>query len=129
PTDPVDVVTVDGDPIDRVMSDPMPSQLRLGQRLFYTANSSEYPVTKNFWVSCSSCHLEGGTDAVTWLFTAGPRDTPSNAGGPINTGFLLRQALRNSIVDYDTTINIEQGGTFHRSDSLEKPLLDAVAAF
>lgn len=122
-------VSLAGDPIERLGHDPMPETLRLGQRMFYTANSAEVPITQNFWVSCSSCHLEGGTDAVTWRFTAGPRDTPSNAGGPINTGFLLRQALRNSVADYDVTIDVEQGGRFHRSASSQKPLLDALAAY
>jgi YVTN family beta-propeller protein len=129
PNDPINTVTVDGDAIERLKQDPMPAQLRLGQHLFYSANSAAFPITQNFWVSCSSCHLEGQTDAVTWLFLVGPRDTPSNAGGPINTGFLLRQALRNSVVDYDTTINLEQGGSFHRGDQSQQPLLDAIAAF
>jgi cytochrome c peroxidase len=129
PSDPLNTVSVDGDPIERLVKDPMPDELRLGQRLFYTANSSAFPVTQNFWVSCSTCHLEGQTDAVTWLFVVGPRDTPSNAGGPINTGFLLRQALRNSVADYDTTINLEQGGFFHRTNTTQKPLLDALARF
>ncbi len=127
--DPIAGVSVDGDPIDLLAADPMPGDLRLGQRLFYSANSAAYPTTQNFWVSCSTCHLEGGTDAVTWLFAAGPRDTPSNAGGPINTGFLLRQALRNSVVDYDVTANVEQGGNLHRDLPSQRPLLDALAAF
>jgi YVTN family beta-propeller protein len=74
-------MTVDGPPIPRLTSDPMPAELRLGQHLFYSANSDEYPVTQNHWVACASCHLEGRSDAVTWLFAQGPRDTPSNAGG------------------------------------------------
>jgi YVTN family beta-propeller protein len=122
-------VVVDGDPIDRLKSDPMPPTLRQGQRLFYTANSSVLPITQNFWVSCSSCHLEGYTDAVTWLFAVGPRDTPSNAGGPVNTGFLLRQALRNSIEQYDVTINIEQGGKFDHTNAMQKSELDVLAQF
>jgi YVTN family beta-propeller protein len=123
-------VAVDGAPIQRLGgADPMPALLRQGQRLFYSANSAAFALTRNFWVACASCHLEGGTDAVTWLFTVGPRDTPSNAGGPINTGFLLRQALRTSVVEYDTTIDIEQGGTFHRGDPTQRSQLDALAAF
>jgi YVTN family beta-propeller protein len=120
---------VDGAPIATVATDPMPANLRLGQRLFYTANSADFPITKNFWVACSSCHLEGYTDAVTWRFFVGPRDTPSNGGGPINTGFLLRQALRNKIQDYDTTIQIEQGGSYHRSDAAHASDLQALADF
>jgi YVTN family beta-propeller protein len=122
-------VSVDGAPIDRLAADPMPADLRLGQRLFYTANSGVYPVTKNFWVACSSCHLEGATDAVTWRFVDGPRDTPSNAGGPINTGFLFRLALRNDVVQYDKTIRVEQGGAFDRGNASQLPLLQALADF
>jgi len=129
PNDPIEPVAIDGDAIDRIASDPMPADLRLGQRLFYTANSAAFPLTQNFWMSCSTCHLEGQTDAVTWLFLVGPRDTPSNAGGPSNTGFLLRQALRKSVAEYDTTINLEQGGFFHRTSADQKPLLDALSAF
>lgn len=120
---------VDGEPIATVAADPMPPTLRYGQRLFYTANSAAFPITRNFWVACSSCHLEGYTDAVTWRFFVGPRDTPSNAGGPINTGFLLRQALRNSILDYDTTIQIEQGGSYHRTDIEHQSDLQALSDF
>jgi YVTN family beta-propeller protein len=123
-------VEVDGQPIERLMAaDPMPAQLRLGQRLFYTANSSAYPITQNFWIACASCHLEGGSDAVTWKFAQGPRDTPSNAGGPINTGFLMRQALRNDMIDYDVTIRTEQGGLFHRDTASQLPYLEAVGAY
>jgi YVTN family beta-propeller protein len=123
-------VVVDGPPIERLANgDPMPANLRQGQRLFFSANSAAFPLTRNFWVACASCHVEGGTDAVTWLFLVGPRDTPSNAGGPINTGFLLRQALRSTILDYDTTINLEQGGTFHRMDGAQRPELQALADF
>ncbi len=122
-------VTVDGAPIDALTADPMPANLRLGQRLFYTANSAAYPVTQNFWVACSTCHLEGRSDAVTWLFAQGPRDTPSNAGGPINTGFLFRQAVRNDVIDYDQTIRVEQGGAYDRTNPAQLPQLQALAAY
>lgn len=127
--DPIAPAVVDGAPIDRLAADPMPAQLRLGQRLFYTANSAAFPITKNFWVACSSCHIEGGSDAVTWLFESGPRDTPSNAGGPINTGFLLRQGLRSNIQQYDETDRIEQGGSYDLNNPAHQADLDALAAF
>jgi YVTN family beta-propeller protein len=99
--------------IDRIMTDPMPAPMRHGQRLFNTANSAAVPITQNFWMSCATCHIEGGSDAVTWQFVQGPRDTPSNAGGPINTGFLLRQAIRSKVEQYDETIDFEMGGDYH----------------
>lgn len=122
-------VSVLGAPIERLTHDPMPTDLRRGQRLFYTANSAAFPITKNFWVACASCHIEGGSDAVTWLFEQGPRDTPSNAGGPINTGFLLRQATRTSVTQYDEIINAEQGGNYSHEKPAQIPDLEALAAF
>ncbi|MBS2023457.1 MAG: c-type cytochrome, partial [Deltaproteobacteria bacterium] len=78
---------------------------------------------------CATCHLEGQSDAVTWRFKQGPRDTPSNAGGPINTGFLFRQAVRNDVVQYDETVRVEQGGNYHRNNAAQLPDLQALAAF
>ncbi len=120
-------LTVDGAPIPRFASDPMPAPLRFGQHLFYSANSDEYPITKNHWVACASCHIEGRSDAVTWRFAQGPRDTPSNAGGMLGTGFLFRTADRNKVQDYWHTINVEQGGAFDPVDDAD--LLDVLAAY
>lgn len=109
--------------------DPMPPELRLGQRLFYSANSAEFPMTKNFWVACASCHLEGRSDAVTWRFESGPRDTPSNAGGTQGTGFLMRNATRNLLAQYDETARIEQGGDLDLNRPADRRLLDALSAY
>ncbi|MBS2031172.1 MAG: hypothetical protein JST54_24945 [Deltaproteobacteria bacterium] len=122
-------LAVDGDPISLTTNDPMPAQLRLGQHLFYSANSDEAPITTNHWVACATCHIEGRSDAVTWLFEQGPRDTPTNAGGMIGTGFLFRTADRNKVQDYWHTINVEQGGHFDPNDPLLAPMLDAIAAY
>jgi cytochrome c peroxidase len=120
----------DGEVIRRLASgDPMPAELRLGQRLFYSANSSEFPMTRNFWVACASCHLEGRSDAVTWRFSQGPRDTPSNAGGTRDTGFLLRTAGRNTLVQYDETARAEQGADIDSRRPQDRMLLDALSAY
>ena len=74
-------VEVDGPPIARLASDPMPATLRLGQQLFNSANSTDFPITTDHWIACATCHMEGRSDSVTWRFEQGPRDTPSNAGG------------------------------------------------
>ncbi len=123
------VATPDGDAFPTLASDPMPATLRLGQRLFNSANSDQLPLTQNHWVACATCHLEGRSDAVTWKFAQGPRDTPSNAGGVLDTGFLFRTADRNQVQDYWRTINVEQGGHFDIANSSQKMLLDALAAF
>ncbi len=118
---------LDGAPISRLAADPMPTQLRLGQHLFYSANSDEYPITQNHWIACATCHLEGRSDQVTWRFAQGPRDTPSNAGGTLGTGFLFRTADRTRVQDYWHTINLEQGGAF--APGAQAALLDALAAY
>jgi len=122
-------ITPDGAAFPTLATDPMPADLRLGQKLFYSANSDELPITKNHWVACASCHLEGRSDAVTWLFAQGPRDTPTNAGGTLDTGFLFRTADRMQVQDYWKTIDVEQGGTFDIHNAAQLPLLNALADF
>jgi YVTN family beta-propeller protein len=121
------VVSVDPTPIPRLAHDPMPATLRLGQDLFNSADSSRYPLTTNHWIACATCHMEGRSDAVTWRFAQGPRDTPTNAGGMLGTGFLFRTADRTQVQDYWHTINVEQGGRF--DPTAQAPLLDALAAY
>jgi len=120
-------VTVESSTISRYATDPMPAQLRFGQQLFFSANSDEYPITTNHWIACATCHMEGRSDGVTWLFAQGPRDTPTNAGGMLGTGFLFRTADRNQVQDYWHTINVEQGGAF--DPTAEATLLDAITAY
>jgi cytochrome c peroxidase/DNA-binding beta-propeller fold protein YncE len=122
-------IVADGRPTPTVLEDPMPPELRLGQRLFYSANSDDLPLTQNHWVACATCHFEGRSDAVTWLFAQGPRDTPSNAGGLLDTGFLFRTADRRRVEDYWQTIDVEQGGHFSSDEPTQRPLLTALAAF
>ena len=122
-------ITPDGAPFATIAADPMPATLRLGQKLFFSANSDDVPLTQNHWVACASCHVEGRSDAVTWRFEQGPRDTPSNAGGLLDTGFLFRTADRNQVQDYWKTINVEQGGHFSVTNPAQKTLLDAIAAY
>lgn len=122
-------LAIDGAPIPRLERDPMPPALRLGQHLFHSANSDEAPITRNHWVACASCHVEGRSDAITWRFAQGPRDTPSNAGGTRGTGFLFRTADRRRVQDYWHTINVEQGGRFDPAVPPFAAYLDALAAY
>jgi YVTN family beta-propeller protein len=122
-------VSPDGAPFASLAVDPMPAELRLGQKLFYSANSDDVPTTQDHWVACASCHVEGRSDAVVWLFGQGPRDTPTNAGGMLDTGFLFRTADRTQVQDYWKTIDVEQGGAFNIHNAAQVPLLDALASF
>jgi cytochrome c553 len=121
--------TVEDSVIRSLGDDPMPALLRTGQHLFYSANSDELPVTSNHWVACATCHIEGRSDAVTWRFLEGPRDTPSNGGGTLDTGFLFRTADRARVQDYWKTINTEQGGHFSATLAPQAALLDALARY
>jgi cytochrome c peroxidase len=114
--------------IPTLSRDPMPAQYRTGQQIFTSANSDELPITQNHWVACATCHVEQRTDAVTWRFTVGPRDTPSNAGGMVGAGFLMHTADRRQVIDYWRTINEEQGGEFSLN-AAQTPLLDALQAY
>jgi len=59
--------------------DPRPAAVRLGERLFTTSRPSS--VARDHWISCASCHLDGGFDGQTWLGTDdGPRNTPTLRG-------------------------------------------------
>jgi CxxC motif-containing protein (DUF1111 family) len=66
---------------------------------------------------------------VTWQFLPGPRDTPSNAGGLLDTGFLLHEAGRRTVQDYWHIINTEQGGSFSPTNATQATQLDALASF
>jgi DNA-binding beta-propeller fold protein YncE len=119
---------VEANVIPTLSRDPMPAQYRLGQQLFYSANSDDTALTTNHWVACATCHIESRSDAVTWRFTVGPRDTPSNAGGTLDTGFLMHTADRRQVEDYWLTINAEQGGHF-AVNMKQEPFLQAIADY
>lgn len=50
-----------------------PEVLR-GKHLFN--NASNPKLSRGGWMSCASCHPNGGADGVTWIFPDGPRQTP-----------------------------------------------------
>jgi cytochrome c peroxidase len=50
-----------------------------GRKLFFSATDSRMS-SQTTGISCASCHLEGREDGHVWMFTDGPRQTPSLAG-------------------------------------------------
>lgn len=55
-----------------------------GRRLFET--SADVAISgPGSGLSCSTCHIEGRTDGLTWALGAGPRQTPSLAGPTSDT--------------------------------------------
>jgi YVTN family beta-propeller protein len=54
---------------------PLAENVLAGKRLF---NSALGPMSREHWVACAACHLDGGADARTWIgFPDGPRATPA----------------------------------------------------
>ncbi|GGK63513.1 cytochrome D1 domain-containing protein [Amphritea balenae] len=59
-----------------VKQDPLSEELRLGTRLFNSANTDDFPDTPiagDFWMSCNSCHLDGFNFTNRYLMADGRR--------------------------------------------------------
>jgi len=72
--------------------------------------------SSNGWSSCASCHTDGLSDHVTWIFPAGPRrsiplDGTIDKDNPFNSRVLLWSASRDSNVDFNQNSIGVQGGT------------------
>lgn len=52
----------------------LPPDVLQGKILFNNAVNPK--LSQGSWISCASCHPDGGTDSVTWIFPDGPRQTP-----------------------------------------------------
>ncbi len=115
---------------------PLAPQDLLGKRLFHSALP---PMSADHWLSCASCHFDGGHDARTWLgFPDGPRNTPALFGAARTPPFHWSGDL-DELQDVELTIrDIQHGdglipgdafdslGPPHAGRSAE---LDALAAY
>lgn len=63
---------------------PLDEDVLAGRRLFY-ATDEEAMVQAGAGVSCSTCHLGGRNDGLSWHLEEGYRQTPSLAGGIADT--------------------------------------------
>lgn len=102
--------------------DPRPATVRLGERIFTTSRPTT--IARDHWISCASCHLDGGLDGQTWLGTDdGPRNTPTlrGAGG---TEPLHWSGTRADVQAFQKTFTELMAGT-----GLGQAELDALAAF
>jgi len=71
-----------------------------GKELFVTAR---YPMTARRWISCSSCHPDGHSDARVWKNPEGLRRTPP-LFGLAHTHPLHYSADRDEVQDFEYTI-------------------------
>jgi cytochrome c peroxidase len=85
----------------------LPEPVLTGKRLFNTART---PMSSGNWLSCATCHLDGGADGRTWAgFPDGPRNTPSLRGA-VNTLPLHWNGDLDELQDLEHTIRAIQGG-------------------
>jgi YVTN family beta-propeller protein len=85
----------------------LPPDVLAGKRLF---NSSAQPMAADNWLSCATCHLDGGHDARTWAgFPDGPRNTPA-LFGTAHTLPLHWNGDLDEFADVEHTIRDIQGG-------------------
>jgi YVTN family beta-propeller protein len=80
--------------------------------------------SKDAWSSCGSCHLDGLTDGVTWIFGTGPRQTKPLDGmfGKFDMddqGLLNWSAIRGSNTDFNNNSRGVQGGCGFASDDFD----------
>lgn len=57
-----------------VTTETLEKQVLRGKILFH--NASNRKLSQGSWISCASCHPDGGSDGVTWIFPDGPRQSP-----------------------------------------------------
>ncbi len=58
----------------KVSAELLPPEILQGKILFNYA--ADPRLSQGSWMSCASCHPDGGTDGLTWMFPDGPRQTP-----------------------------------------------------
>lgn len=107
-----------------------------GKILFHQATDPR--LSRGSWISCASCHPDGGTDTVTWAFPDGPRQTPPLWNSVATLPWHWSAALDEAQDVEDTIHTIQHGlGLSPGADPplLGEPLagrsadLDALAAF
>src|SRR5262245_12861609 len=79
-------------------------------------------MSKDAWSSCGSCHPDGLSDGVTWIFGTGPRQTKPLDGmfnkftNVADQDLLNWSAIRGSNTDFNNNSRGVQGGCGFASD-------------
>ena len=87
---------------------PLPESILNGKRLFNS--SARVDLARDRWISCATCHFDGGMDGRTWFFRDGPRNTPSLLGVRETPPFHWSGDL-DELHDVERTIRTIQAGT------------------
>jgi DNA-binding beta-propeller fold protein YncE len=121
--------------VSSVDNEAMAPNLLNGKRIFY--NAADTRMSRDGYISCASCHLDGGSDQMVWDFTQvgeGLRNTIDLTGRRgTNGGFVHWTANFDEIQDFEHDIRDGFGGTGFMLDSdfdngtRNQPLGDAKA--
>jgi YVTN family beta-propeller protein len=107
----VTVIDVVGDRVDGVIdvtTIPLAANILNGKRLFHTSNLPA--LSKDRWISCATCHFDGGTDGRTWFFRDGPRNTTA-LFGVADTLPMHWSGDLDELQDVENTVRIVQAGS------------------
>ncbi len=117
-----------------VATEKLSTQVLRGKQFFYDARDTR--LARDAYMSCASCHNDGGHDGRTWDLTGmgeGLRNTISLRGRSGAQGFLHWSANFNEVQDFEGQIRGLAGGTGLMSDAAfnagtrSQPLGDAKA--
>lgn len=98
------------------------ASVQRGKRFFFTGRGRWSNAEANGakggegWSSCGSCHPDGLTDNITWIFGAGPRQTTSMDGsfshgpGPQKQRMLNWTGVNDEIHDFEANTRNVSGG-------------------
>ncbi len=99
--------------LQTVATDKLPAQVLQGKRLFYDA--SDPRLARDSYMSCASCHNDGGQDGRTWDLSnlgEGLRNTVALKGrAGLGQGFLHWSANFDEVQDFEGQIRLLAGGT------------------
>jgi DNA-binding beta-propeller fold protein YncE len=112
-------VAVGSTAIDTVAAEPLAPAVLAGKTIFY--NASDPRMSPEGYISCATCHLDGGHDGRTWDFTGrgeGLRNTPTLQGrGGTAHGNVHWSANFDEIQDFEGDIRSFFGGAGFMSDA------------
>jgi DNA-binding beta-propeller fold protein YncE len=87
-----------------------------GRQLFYRTDDTRI---SNDGIACSSCHMDGRDDSITWTTPMGPRQTPMLAGRLAGTQPYGWEGDRPTLADYIANTVTRLGGQGLKQAELE----------
>lgn len=107
-------ITKIGGNVSTVSTESLSSQVLLGKKIFYNAGDAR--MSRDAYISCATCHLDGDSDGQTWDFTQrgeGVRNTINllGRGGVSLQGRVHWTANFDEIQDFENDIRNAFGGT------------------